>query len=85
MTQLNVNLFASLKEQLGQDQLTIEWPDQGTVTELIDQIGSMLGDDAKQLLAQDEILVAVNQTIVEKDHTISHRDEVAFLPPVTGG
>lgn len=32
-----------------------------------------------------QVLIAVNQQIVTSGHPVSEGDEVAFLPPVTGG
>jgi len=31
------------------------------------------------------VLVAINQTIVSPDHPVHAGDELAFLPPFTGG
>jgi len=31
------------------------------------------------------MLVAVNQTVVDKSYRLSENDEVAFFPPMTGG
>jgi len=35
--------------------------------------------------ATPSILVAVNQTVVNRSYTLSDGDEVAFFPPMTGG
>lgn len=36
-------------------------------------------------LAEPQVLVAVNQEIVSRHQTLANGDELAFLPPVTGG
>lgn len=36
-------------------------------------------------LAEPQILIAVNQAIVSADYRLKDGDEIAFLPPVTGG
>ena len=36
-------------------------------------------------LAEPQTLVALNQKIVDGDQKLSSGDELAFLPPVTGG
>jgi molybdopterin synthase sulfur carrier subunit len=38
-----------------------------------------------QELSEPQVLVAVNKMIVKWDHIICDGDEIAFLPPVTGG
>ena len=85
MSQLNVQFFASLREQLGQESLQLTWPNAAPVTSLLKLIGLELGNDAESILSQSEILVAINQEMVDRDHLVNPGDEVAFLPPVTGG
>lgn len=36
-------------------------------------------------LAESQTLVALNQKIADADQKLSNGDELAFLPPVTGG
>ena len=38
-----------------------------------------------QELSEPQVLVAVNKMIVKWDHIVRDGDEIAFLPPVTGG
>ncbi|MFN3236192.1 MAG: molybdopterin converting factor subunit 1 [Pseudomonadales bacterium] len=83
MNQLNVQFFASLREQLGRDTLQVNWPQADTVAALIEVVEQAA--DAKGALQSPDILVAVNQTMVDRDASVQPGDEVAFLPPVTGG
>lgn len=85
MSQLTVQFFASLREQLGHDKIEVNWPDSAPLSSLVDRIEQQLGKAASEVLSQDNILVAVNQTMVERSHIVAPGDEVAFLPPVTGG
>lgn len=85
MSQVEVKFFASLREQIGQDTCVVEWVEGGTVLELITALGGQLGAQVEDILKANDILVAVNQTMVEKTQAVSPGDEVAFLPPVTGG
>lgn len=83
---LIINYFASIRESLNQSQQRLELPlDVTTVSELINHLvqsdkhlADVLGDDRK-------VLVAVNQTIVDRAHVLSNNDEIAFFPPMTGG
>jgi molybdopterin synthase sulfur carrier subunit len=36
-------------------------------------------------LSESQVLVSVNKMIVKWDHPLFDGDEIAFLPPVTGG
>ena len=36
-------------------------------------------------ITQPQVMIAVNQQVVGPDATVADGDEVAFLPPVTGG
>ncbi len=85
MSKLTVQFFASLREQLGAERLELDWPEPKAATELVKAIEAQLGEDAAQILDGPEILIAVNQTMVDRDHQIQPSDEVAFFPPVTGG
>ena len=62
--------------------LDIEEP---RVSGLRSKLESLLGADALAALSAQGVRVCVNQTIVRDDVGLHTGDEVAFLPPVTGG
>ncbi|NDY90608.1 molybdopterin converting factor subunit 1 [Ideonella livida] len=82
--QVNLRFFASLREALGA-QRQLELPEGATVAQarqtLID-----LGDPYASVLAADRaVRAALNQQVCEGGAILSHGDELAFFPPVTGG
>ena len=82
---MTVLFFASYREKLGCDKLTLndgEYP--ATLSALKDQL-SEKGEDWQAVLNDKKTLVAVNQTMTRKDVALNAGDEVAFFPPVTGG
>lgn len=84
MTKLNLLFFASLGEQLNCREMTLELEDSvDSVAKLIAYL--CLKDHKWQLLKQDNLKIAVNQFIVDVNCRISHGDEIAIFPPVTGG
>jgi molybdopterin converting factor small subunit len=52
---------------------------------LYQQLSQVLGVERTQVLQADNIRIAVNQHLVNETTTLQEGDEVAFLPPVTGG
>jgi molybdopterin converting factor subunit 1 len=77
-----VRLFASLREAAGQERLELELPAGASV------------EDAWRNLAQRQpaleprrqaLAAAVNRTYAGFDAALADGDEVAFIPPVSGG
>jgi len=79
---LNVLLFAGLAERAGQREVRLELDGSITVRQLLE----MLGARHPQLAALlDSCFVAVNQEFATPDQQVQPGDEVAVLPPVSGG
>lgn len=80
---IKVKFFAYLRESLGMSELNIEDMSGNTV----EQLRQNLIENGSQwnVLAQQDLLVAVNHTLCGQDTLINDGDEVAFFPPVTGG
>ena len=74
---IGVRLFAGLRELAGTRATDVELPD-----------GATAGDvwPALQLGAEPPgVLIAVNKAYVERDRVLAAGDEVALIPPVSGG
>jgi molybdopterin synthase catalytic subunit len=71
---VTVKLFAGLRERAGWSEREVE---AGSVAEVWPQLG--LGDEPAGLL------YAVNQEYAERSTPLSDGDEVAVIPPVSGG
>ena len=72
---VTVRLFAGLRERAGVARLEVD--DVGRVGDVWAKLG--LGDEPGGLL------YAVNRGYVERDHALQDGDEVAVIPPVSGG
>ena len=83
---IQIHYFASIREQLETDQEQINLPDcVSNIDELIIYLQSINPKFDAAVNANNKILVALNQTVVDRSHELSENDEVAFFPPMTGG
>jgi molybdopterin synthase catalytic subunit len=74
MARVNVRLFAGLRERAGRSQREVEATTVGDVWSQLD-----LGDEP------DGLLYAVNKEYAPREHALADGDEVALIPPVSGG
>lgn len=81
---IKVLFFAQVRELVGTDSLTLDASDLATVEAVRQQLAAR-GDRWALALEEGKLLAAVNQTLTAFDHPVASGDEVAFLPPVTGG
>jgi molybdopterin synthase catalytic subunit len=72
-----VRLFAGLRERLGTGRAELALPDGSTVADVWPALD--LGDEPEGLL------YAVNKTYAERGQALADGDEVAVIPPVSGG
>jgi len=82
---VTVRFFAALRERVGRDTLIIEGQPPRSVQALRARIGACLGPGVLAAVSAREIRVALNQEFVSGDASLSDGDEVAFMPPITGG
>jgi molybdopterin synthase catalytic subunit/molybdopterin converting factor small subunit len=74
---VRVRLFAALRERAGSGSVEIELPDDSRVGDVWGALD--LGDEPPG------ILFAVNRAYAERSSALSPGDEVALIPPVSGG
>jgi molybdopterin converting factor subunit 1 len=72
-----VKLFAGVRERAGTSERTLELPDGARAGDVWEQLG--IGDEPAGLL------YAVNRTYADGDRALADGDEVALIPPVSGG
>jgi molybdopterin synthase catalytic subunit len=79
--QLTVRLFAGLRERAGAGTLAVDVPDRGTVADLLAALeGTPVGG-----MPDRSFIVAVNREYAERTDPVRAGDEVALIPPVSGG
>ena len=72
-----MRLFAGLRERAGADELELELPE-----------GALVGDALERMRALTEgvpVVMAVNREYADAGATLHAGDEVALIPPVSGG
>ena len=74
---VTVRFFAALREQAGQRERELELADGARVDDVWPALG--LGDEPRGLV------YAVNRAYAERDAPLADGDEVALIPPVSGG
>jgi molybdopterin synthase catalytic subunit len=75
--QVSVRLFAGLRERAGRSEVSLELPD-----------GALVGDamaHLRDLVGGIPVVMAVNQEYAEPDVPLRPGDELALIPPVSGG
>jgi molybdopterin converting factor subunit 1 len=78
---VSVRLFAGLRERAGTDRIELELPEEARVA---DVLAAMAGT-AVGALRPRECVVAVNREYAGVDEPVRAGDEVALVPPVSGG
>jgi len=79
---VRVRLFATYREVTGQKDLELDLPDPSTLQDLLSHVGQTY-PRLKQF--EDSMLVAVNQEFAGLATRLKGGDEVALMPPVSGG
>lgn len=83
---LKIQYFASLRETLGAHNEELVLPAQvANVEQLATHLSSSRAGQWAILEDASRVLIAVNQTIVERSHPLHGSEEIAFFPPMTGG
>jgi len=82
---IRVRFFAALREQVGCDMLEVRAPTSGDIAGLLANIREQLGERIVSDLTSPNVRIALNREFVSSDFAVRDGDEVAFMPPITGG
>ena len=80
--QVRVLFFGVLKDAFGAESATADLPEGMKVVDLLEIFGDRLNVKKEMM---ESIAVAVNQEYAKADDVLHEGDEVALLPPVSGG
>ncbi|MEK7210095.1 MAG: molybdopterin converting factor subunit 1 [Candidatus Binatota bacterium] len=79
---VRIKFFAILRERVGSGEITKEIREGSTIGELWENLKK---EYPKLAPVEMRLLYAVNQNYVSADHVLKEKDEVVFVPPVSGG
>ncbi len=79
---ITVKLFASLRDKAGTKDLKLDLPDGATVAAAMEAIQQRLPAIAEHARS---VAYAVNQSYVPANTVLKNNDELAIIPPVSGG
>lgn len=79
--EINILAFGIAKDIFGASTITVELTDAATTANM----KALLEERYPKLKQLASYMVAVNNEYAEDDLTITERDEVAIIPPVSGG
>ena len=85
---INIVYLARLREAFGKSHERLPLQHRKTVITVADVLAALAargGAYATELAPGRAVRVAINHAIVSREARISQGDEVALLPPVTGG
>jgi molybdopterin converting factor small subunit len=81
--ELNIVFFASLRDVVGLSSMTVN---AGDLQALNNILRSQLSLEAQEQVFAENVRIARNQELLDDpDVCFNQGDEIAFLPPVTGG
>ncbi|MBO0712382.1 MAG: molybdenum cofactor biosynthesis protein MoaE [Acetobacteraceae bacterium] len=74
---VRVRLFAALRDRAGSDEIELELPDGALVADALARMGGLTRDV--------QAVMAVNREYARADTALHPGDELALIPPVSGG
>ena len=81
--EVSVRLFAILRERAGRDSVELALADGSTVADALEALRAEAGLD--EVLSRVPVRMAVNRDYASADTTLAQGDELALVPPVSGG
>ena len=78
---IHILLFGITKDLVGKQKLQMELPVATTVSDF----KKLLREDYPELIELDSMAIAVNSEYASDEVVIQANDEIAIIPPVSGG
>ncbi|PMD96637.1 MULTISPECIES: MoaD/ThiS family protein [Siphonobacter] len=79
--ELTIHLYGITRDIIGQSRYVVQLPPGARVQQLLESVRTSY----PELAELKSLLVAVNEEYAEAETPLSERDEIALIPPVSGG
>jgi len=79
--EVHILLFGIAKDLVGKQKLELQLPASTTVAEF----KKILQEKYPELIELNSIAIAINSEYAHDSHLINAHDEIALIPPVSGG
>ena len=79
---VKVLFFASVRDLVGEPEQTVSVSEGANVADLLSEIAGQYPRFGEM---ERSLMVSVNQEYVERDGVLRDGDEVALIPPISGG
>jgi molybdopterin synthase sulfur carrier subunit len=78
---VEIALFGITKEIIGKDKLSLDLQEDSKVAQVMEKLYTHY----PQLKNLKSLLIAVNSEYAEQEQVLNEKDEIALIPPVSGG
>jgi len=82
---VKVLFFAKLSELAGRDSIEFKSEQPISIKQIVCQLETSLPQALIEALQDESTMVSINQSMAARDDLVHAGDEVAFLPPFSGG
>lgn len=82
MIRITLKFFAIVRERLGKSEMTLDLPEGSTIADAQQQVYELAGEAAPLV---QRSMTMLNQEYASPQEALSDGDELAFIPPVSGG
>ena len=82
---VDVLFFADIREKIGFSSICVEVQRSITKEDFLTKLKVQLGVERFACLEEDNVSIALNQELQKGTFFIRSGDEIAFMPPITGG
>jgi len=82
---IKILFFAQLVDHAEQDSIELEYSNDMTTREVVKLLEPKLPKKLIDTLRFDAVMLSINQVFASWDDTLQDGDEIAFLPPFSGG
>jgi len=80
--EIKVKFFSAVRREVGEPEIILTLDGPLTAEEVLK---IFMADHPRLMDLKENIMISLNHKLVEGSAPVSHGDEIAFFPPVSGG